>query len=525
MKQIWPWLCALASGVLLALCYAPASLGGLAWLALTPLIAALWFSASWTRHEAGRFFLLGFVAGAGYFIGSLHWLVTVTAAGWIALGLYLAVYPGVWAVFVGFLKPRQSPFEARPVWMKSGNNLIVSALAAAAWVGLEWLRGTLFTGFGWNALGIALHDNIALIQICDLTGVGGPSFLLVMVNMMIVLTVKRLCMEIGRHRLRPHYDFSLTVALVAVAFSYGVRELFRKPVPSDPLTIAAVQGNVPILEKRDPDRENQILDQHTRLTEQAMAMKPDLIIWPEAATPRPLFSDQRNWDVVRSLAERHAGDFLLGTVTLSAAGDFNSAVLLTEKGATAQTYHKIHLVPFGEYLPLREWIAYPEWITVQVPDDFDFGRETVLLEMAHRPVKIAPLVCFEDTLGDLARRFVQRGAQVFVTVTNDGWFLQSAGSRQHLHHALFRCVETRIPMVRAANTGVSCVIDAHGRIRQQLQNEDGNTFIEGILFAEVQVPRDPQKTFYTLNGEVFSLLCLAGAVLGGGGYLFRRRTA
>lgn len=518
MKTIWPWLCALASGAMLALCFAPASLGGLAWVALTPLICALWFSQPWEKREWARHLLLGYVAGFGYFLGSLHWLVTVTVPGWIALCLYLAAYPAIWALFAGALKPRQSPFEAKPVWMKSWHNLAISALASAAWVGTEWLRGVAFTGFGWNSLGVALHENIALIQVADITGVGGISFLLVMTNMMIVITIRRLQTELGRHKLRPHYDFSLTVALVALAFSYGVRELFQKPVPSEPLRIAAVQGNVPITVKRDPDHEEAIRDLHTRLTEFAMAATPDLIIWPEAATPQPLFTNQRDWDVVRGLAEKHDGDFLLGTVNIDNFGDFNSAVLLTQHGKTAQTYNKIHLVPYGEYLPLREWIKYPEWITSQIPDDFDFGRSAAVLEMARKPVKIAPLICFEDTLGDLARRFVEKGAQLFVTMTNDGWFLKSAGAQQHASHAIFRCVENKIPMVRAANTGVTCVIDPFGRIRQRC-----DSFVEGVLIAQVDVPKAPKNTFYTLNGDLFSIVCLGIAGLWGGILIFRSR--
>jgi apolipoprotein N-acyltransferase len=523
MKQILPWIGALISGGLLALCYAPVNWGGLVWIALTPLISALWFSEPWSRRETLRRFLLGYVTGAAYFIGCFHWLVTVTVAGWIALCLFLAIYPALWAVLVAALKPRQSPFEARPVWMKSWNNLLIAAAAAAGWVGLEWLREVVFTGFGWNNLGIALHENIALIQICDLTGVGGLSFLIVMVNLILVLTAKRLRVEIGHHKLRPHYDFSLTVALVAIVFGYGVRELFKKPVPSAPISIAAIQGNVPIHEKRDPAQEEEILEEHIRLTEDAMAMQPDLIIWPEAATPQPLFSDQRSWDVVRSLAEKHSGDFLLGTVNLDTTGDFNSAVLLTENGRTAQTYNKIHLVPFGEFLPFRSLVPYPAWVTSQVPGDFDSGREPTLLEMAHRPVKIAALICFEDTLGDLARRFVRQGAQLFVVLTNDGWFLKSAGARQHVQHSIFRCAETKIPMVRAANTGLTCIIDSHGRILHSLEDAEGGMFFEGILFSEVDVPQDPKMTFYTRYGDAFSLTCLGAGILTGGFLILRRR--
>ncbi|HRJ72635.1 MAG TPA: nitrilase-related carbon-nitrogen hydrolase, partial [Terrimicrobiaceae bacterium] len=159
-----------------------------------------------------------------------------------------------------------------------------------------------------------------------------------------------------------------------------------------------------------------------------------------------------------------------------------------------------------------------------VPDDFDFGPGPKVLQLASKPVKVGPLICFEDTLGDLARKFVRQGAQIFVTVTNDGWFLKSAGSQQHIIHALFRCAETKIPMVRAANTGVSCVIDRFGRIRDRLRDESGDTFIEGFFTASVEVPRNPGLTFYVRNGEVFALACLGTALAAAAVTFFRRKS-
>ncbi|HEY5744157.1 MAG TPA: apolipoprotein N-acyltransferase [Terrimicrobiaceae bacterium] len=525
MKFYWPWLCAISSGALLALCFPPANLGGLCWFALTPLIVALWFSEPWKKRDALRLLTLGYLTGIVYMLGCLHWLVTVTVAGWISLCLFLGSYIALWSLFVGTVaRPRQAAAETRPIWLKSSNNLRIAALAAAAWTALEWLRGVVFTGFGWNGLGIALHQNIALIQLCDITGVGGLSFLIVMVNLMIVITVKRLKTEIGREKLRPHYDFNLTVALVALVFGYGARQLFRPAPPGEPLSIAAVQGNVPVMEKRDPNQEERILDLHARLTQTALAIKPDLLIWPEAATPRPLFSDQRNWDVVRELAEKHAGDFLLGTVHSDDLGEYNSAILLTEGARNAQVYNKIHLVPFGEYVPLRNSFPLFAWIVGElVPDDFDFGKDPVILKMSKKPIRVAPLICFEDTLGDLTRQFALRGAQVLITMTNDGWFLKSAGSEQHAIHATFRCAETKLPMVRAANTGVSCVIDRFGRIVNRLQDDKGSTFIEGVLFAHLEVPKDPRQTFYTRYGEVFSLGCLLVSALACGLQLLRSK--
>ncbi len=520
----WPWFAAALSGILLALCFPPYDLGGLSWLALTPLIAALWFSKEREKHEDFRCFLLGYVTGVIYFLGCFAWVHTVTILGWIALCLYVAVYPAIFAAFVGrALKPRQSPFEATPIWQKSINNLLVSALVATTWVSLEWVRSVLFSGFGWDTLGIALHDNVALIQVCDITGVGGLSFMLVMVNAMIVLTAKRLQSEFGRHKLRPHYDFSFTVAIVGVVFAYGAGQVYQKKPEAEYLNIAAIQGNIPVNEKRDLENDKRILDLHIRRSEQAFAMSPDLLIWPEATTPRPI-NDEETGNAVKALAERAPGDFLLGTVSFDDDGGYNSALLLTEGGTKHKFYHKVHLVPYGEYVPMRHSFPPLAWaIGDLVPDDFTFGQGPVVLQMSKKDIKLAPLICFEDTLGDLARGFVLKGAQVFVTVTNDGWFLKTAESRQHLNNAIFRCAETKLPMIRAANTGISCVVDRLGRVIAVLADEKGDTFIEGTLFArQVEVPKNPALTFYVRYGEVFTYACIGITALAGVVAFFRR---
>ncbi len=510
---------------MLALAFDPVGWTALAWCGMVPLICALWFSEPWTKNESLRLFLLGWVAGMVYFAGSLHWISVVTVAGWLALCAVLAVYTGLWAVFTGgVIRPVESPYEMKPVWLRSGGNLRVAALSAAAWTGLEWVRGSLFTGFGWNGLGVALHENIALIQICDIVGVTGLSFLPVMVNAIIVLTVKRIIIEVGRHKLTPHYDFSLTIALVAMAFAYGVRQMWGALPAMETLSVAAIQTAIPISERRDEEREKELFQIHEMLTETAIAGNPDLLVWPEAALPRPIFLDQMSWDFVRGLAEKFDGDFLLGTLHYNEKGEFNSALLLTDKAKKADFYHKSHLVPFGEYVPLRESFPLFAWIVGDlVPDDFDFGPGPRVLEMKRKPVKLGPLICFEDTLGDLVRRFVQQGAQLFVTVTNDGWFLRTAGSRQHLNQAVFRCAETKVPMVRAANTGVTCVIDRFGRVVNTLQGAEGDTFSRGFLLDhQVAVPRIAPQTFYTRNGNVFPIGCLIAALAVTGAAVRRR---
>jgi len=507
----------------MALCYAPAGWGSLCWVALVPLVCAVWMPGPSARRDWLRMSGLGYAFGATYFGGSLFWLTTLTVPGWVALSLYLSVYPAVWAVFLGTVaKPRGE--AGRPAWLGSADNLRACVLGAAAWVALEWLRGVLFPQFPWNSAGIALGKNIPLIQIADITGVGGISFLVLIVNLMLVATVKRVLLEIKIGARRPHYDFALTVALVTLAWGYGIREMFAPAPAATDFTFASVQANIPQNVRNDMGQEADVLASYARHTEAALAMRPDLLLWPESATPRPLFNDRETWEAVRSLAEKHEGDFLLGTVHLSEQGDYNSVALLSEHGKSAQMYHKIHLVPFGEYIPLRHAFPLFAWIIGDlVPGDFDAGPYPVVFEMAAKPVKIGPLICFEDVLGDLARQFALRGVQVFAVVTNDGWFLDSAGSRQHLAHAVFRCAENKIPMIRSANTGVTCMVDRFGMVRETLQTEGGDTFVEGVLFGKVSAPQSVKPTFYARNGEVFSIACLVGSALAGAIFFLRSR--
>jgi apolipoprotein N-acyltransferase len=149
----------------------------------------------------------------------------------------------------------------------------------------------------------------------------------------------------------------------------------------------------------------------------------------------------------------------------------------------------------------------------QVPGDFGFGKEHTVFRLANDKALIAPLICFEDTIGDLTRQFVLGGANLLANVTNDGWFLRSAGSRQHLANAVFRCPETGLPMVRAANTGVTCFINKFGRITQSLVDEHGSQFIDGTLTGEVSIPTERVRTFYVRHGELFALSCVGVSAL------------
>jgi apolipoprotein N-acyltransferase len=353
--------------------------------------------------------------------------------------------------------------------------------------------------------------------------VAGLSFVIAFANIIAVTTPLRLFREAQTHRVRPHFDFTLTLAGIVGLLAFGFYSAQNRP-PTKALRVAAVQANIPQHEKFDAQFSAQIFQRFGRLSEVALhsAAPPDLLVWPETSLPDPVRDlNTESSEFVTRFAASSKTDLLLGTLDAENGRVYNAAVLLSDATQEMQIYRKVHLVPFGEYIPLRH--SFPLFAAVAgkwVPGDFDAGGDYTVFQLTNSDVRVAPLICFEDTIGDLVRQFVLRGAGLLVDVTNDAWFLQSAGSRQHLANAIFRCVETRRPMVRAANTGVTCFVNEFGRITQILQDETGSTFTEGVLTGEVKVPTGGELTFYACHGELFAKSCagitlvaIAGSIL------------
>jgi apolipoprotein N-acyltransferase len=578
----WPWLAAAASGGLLPLCFAPWNQAWLGWFALTPLIAAVWFGG-WQNAPAPRpveacaqaapsvggklrtilrrlptafgrlprwtrAFALGYVAGLIYFWCVFYWLTQVTGPGWFLLGPYMGLYVALWAWFIGTVGnaepvPRAAAEVPAPLpsfalrrggespamasrYLRSRWNLWFAFLGASAWTAMEWVRGWMFSGFGWNGLGASLHANLPFVQLAEWTGVGGLTFLLVFANLIAVSTVRRFLLEVRNHKIRPHFDFTLTLAMILLVFTNGVRLLRSSAaaVETNPdaflsLRVAAVQANIPQSVKWNAAFEKQIFETYERLTDAALIGKPQLLLWPEAATPKGVFADEANYRFMNEIAKRVDGSFLLGTLDYDfgedgrALRDYNAALLLPKDG-DAQIYRKVHLVPFGEYVPFRQSFPPLAWIVGdQVPADFAHGPGPMIFQTVEPAVRIAPLICFEDSLGRLVRQPVLMGAQLLVNITNDAWFGFTAASEQHLDEAVFRAVENRRPLVRCANTGVTAFVDRDGRVTHSLRSERGDPFVKGVLAGTVRVPVDPPLTFYTRHGEIFSIACAAAAAM------------
>jgi apolipoprotein N-acyltransferase len=551
LLQFWPWLAAILSGILCVACFPPFNQNWLCWIALTPLIAAVWFSGKNSKRRWLRNLLLGYVAGIVFFTGTFSWLGslgTLFDNFWLhGLSLLLSIYLGLnfafWSWFCGLLRPavpatasatgaiarpvtnkwsvmlerarRTAPASQSP-WLRSTSNLRLAFLLACAWVAHEWLRGWLFSGFGWNGLGVALHVNWPLIQITEFTGVAGLSFMVVFANVIALTTVRRLILEARTRAMRPHYDLTLTMAVIVGVLAFGVH-IAQNPSPTKPLRVAAVQAGIPQRQKFDPQFAKEIFDQFTRLSEIALRSKPppDLLIWPESSMPEPVRDENtESYQFVMDFSGSTKADLLLGTIDMEDGHDYNAALLVSNAGQQTQTYRKIHLVPFGEYIPLRH--SFPLFAAVAskwVPGDFDDGKNYTVFRLISGEIQLAPLICFEDTIGELTRQFVLKGANLLADITNDGWFLRSAGSQQHLANAVFRCVETRRPMIRAANTGVTCFVNEFGRVTQLFQDETGSTFTEGVLTGEIGVPTERELTFYTRHGELFAKVCTCVALV------------
>ncbi|MEP6685482.1 MAG: apolipoprotein N-acyltransferase [Verrucomicrobiota bacterium] len=531
--RLWPWLAAIASGFFCAACFAPFSQTWLCWIALTPLLTAIWFSGGNSKRRWLRDLLLGYVAGLAFFWTVFFWLRTVTVPGWVLVGFYMAIYFAAWSWLCGRLRPfallpapviapeREAtlqPNESLPnpsPWLRSTKNLSLAFLVASAWVTQEMLRSLVLTGWGWNSLGSALHGQIAMIQITEFTGVAGLSFVVVFTNVIVLATVRRFILEIHARPIRPHYDLTLTMVALVGVMAYGLHAL-QIHRPANKLRVAAIQANIPREHKFNREFAETIFNQFTRLSEIAVRPEspPDLLVWPESSMPGPVLQDAASNQFVMEFSAAVKTDLLLGTIQLEEERAYNAALLVSDGGQRVQIYRKVHLVPFGEYVPGRHIMPLlAKIVGDQVPDDFAFGTEHTVFHLTDEKARVAPLICFEDTIGELTRQFVLGGANLLANVTNDGWFLRSAGSQQHLDNAVFRCVETRRPMVRAANTGVTCFVSEFGRITQRLVDDTGSHFTEGVLISELAIPTGPERTFYVQHGELFADGCVGVTVI------------
>ncbi len=488
------------SGLLLTLAFPRADLPGFAWFALVPLFSVM----------RRRPFASGFTAGFCFFAGTLYWLnIVMTTYGGLQplfsflAYLFLVVYLACYFAIATWLACRlKAVFDFPPV-------LTLPCL----WVALEYLRGILLTGFPWVLLGYSQHNFPLAIQSADVTGVYGVSFLLICVNAALAGVIA------APKKRRSWIGVAVVTMIAASHFGYGA---WREAQPLDQrereLRVGLIQGNIDQARKWLPEQRQAGMDAFRELSRSAATEPLDLIIWPEAATP---FFYQDPSDLsrqVREVAQDAKSALLFGSPSYRRLGAdryeyFNSAFLLSAEGRELGRSDKIHLVPFGEYVPLEKILTFIDKLVVGV-GDFSPGQVRTL-PLADE--KLGVLICYEAIFPRLARDYVRRGSDLLVNLTNDAWFGRSAAPYQHLAMARFRAVENRVWLARAANTGVSAFISPRGRLA-------GETPIFATVYLTGEVGLGAQQTFYTRFGDVFACLCVLVGVVSGVALLLKKNT-
>jgi len=477
------------SGLLLAASFPPVNLHLLAWIALVPLLVAL------DGQPAGRAFLLGGLSGVVCSGATVSWLAgSVHAYGGLPLlqsalinlilCAYLALYPALFGAALA------QAMQHRP-------SMAVLA-APLLWTSLELARTYLFTGFPWLLLGYSQFAALPVIQIADITGVYGVSFLIVFVNAAITEAL-------GEKRPVPLVSAALVLVLV---LGYGWMRL-QSPDPSGGIVVSVIQGNIDQNRKWDPAYQRETFTTYLRLTRDALKSRPGLVLWPETSLPfyfrgsEP--ASQRMTAELTAFVKTNRVPLLVGSPTRDRARPdvfFNSAILLNEDGAVAASYRKLHLVPFGEYAPVKK-IPFIGDSLVQAGGEFEPGGDYTLMSVSgsREETAFSTVICYEIIFPDLVRRFVKNGARIITTMTNDAWFGRTAAPYQHFSMAVFRAVENRVPVARAANTGISGFIDSKGRVLSS-----STLFTEGHFTRTLAPGRT--RTVYTAFGDLFSYLCV-----------------
>lgn len=486
------------SAILLILSFPNFNFEFLAWIAFVPLFFAI------ENKKPLQAFLAAYLAGVIFFFGTVYWLIHVTLPGMIVVVLYLALYFGIFGLACNY-------------FLRGVKNYLLLAVIPASWVTLELIRSHFMTGFGWNLLGYSQSFTLPIIQIADITGAYGVSFLIVLVNIAIFLTIKEV-------RKKNYYLTPLAIAalIVFICLYYGVSRS-RNVFTGEKLKVAVVQGNIPQVKKWDPSFRDDILKKYERLTREAAGERPELIIWPETSVPGFLESEPDLLERVTGLAREIRIPILAGTPREDADRKdayYNSVDLVSEDGKITDRYDKVHLVPFGEYVPLKFLFSFVENFAPSPIGDFSFGKDYKVFGFfirrsakdESRTVRIAKkakfscLICFEDIFPDLARQFINRGAGFLVNVTNDAWFGRTNAAYQHAQSSVFRAVENRVNVVRAANTGVSCFIDQRGAIADKVESGGRATFVDGYKIHEITLAKT--RTPYSLYGDVFAYICV-----------------
>jgi len=475
---------AMVSGALFVLSFPKFGHPAFGWIALTPLLVALQGAA------LRRAFLLGLITGVIYFTGTLYWITRVMAVygglqTWVAVLIngaliaYLALFPALFALFM------------RRIMMAYGR---VALLAApVVWVATELGRADI-TSFPWVLLGYSQVTVLPIAQLASLFGVYGLSMLVAAVSAALAFTAAG--PRQGRVRYLPVAGALIIVLAIA---GWGSRRVAASEWTraGEPIRVGMIQGNVDQAQKWDVKRASAIFQDYVNMTRQAIGEGAQLVLWPESSTPFLFEEDLPAAAVVRTLAQQARVPIVFGSDQIERGRPdrfFNSAFLIRADGTTGGVYRKMHLVPFGEYVPFQRLLFFAAPLTEQA-GTFSPGLDPALLPVDGHRISVA--ICYEVVYPALVRQFVAGGSELLTTITNDAWFGQTSAPVQHFQQAAMRAIENGRYLVRSANTGISGIVDPYGRVLAQTP-----IFESAVLLGDARFLRT--STFFSRHGDVLA---------------------
>ncbi|MXZ01025.1 apolipoprotein N-acyltransferase [Candidatus Poribacteria bacterium] len=555
MNRYQHYLLAILSAFLLFLSFPTLNLFPLAWIALVPFFIALtrtthWKSAFWVGYLTGFLFFAGLLPAIALLYPYAN--IFATMVGYLLLVGYTGIY---FAVFAALMK-----------FVRVNSGIFFPIACACIWTALEWARSWMLTGFPWGSVGYSQWNNLLGIQIASVIGVHGISFVIVLFNAGIATLICNL--HAWRQESRA---VVLPLILIIFCLGYGALQLrHAEPInreadtDTETLSVALIPGNIPQLEKWNRNQFPRILQHYINLTYKANQDNPDIIVWPETVIRSEALTGR--WPTYygrfAQMLRDTATPILLGTANRGKTDDaigkfsknndktgepiYNRVLSISPNGKIHADYAKMHLVPFGEYVPLEDLLPdfIPDFIMFE---PFAHGKSVNLLPVfivknrvgtkdrvhanvtedtelfkppktpltagvmnppnpSYEQIDVGASICFESVFPDEFRRSVQKGAAVMGIFTNDAWFDGTAFPELHLSMAPFRAVENRIAVFRCANGGFTCIVDKFGRITTPLVTPDTT---QETLVASVPLrsPTEQRQTLYTRYGDWFPMLC------------------
>ncbi len=506
---------AIFSATLLILAFPPQQYADLAWICLIPILIYCIY------QSPKNSFFTAWLCGLIFFGTNLFWVNNLlnfefiafwVVLGWVLLTIYCSLYFGVFGwLLSSFCKFIDTKVQPTNILKTAFHNISITIAAGVFWVGLEYIRGNIFTGFPWSLLGTSQYENLPIIQIADLFGVYGISFLIVIMNAGIMFVLLRFVYIYTREK-RPKIQIELIFSLIFLLFSwqYGTKTIkqFRTSSSLQKIVISTIQPNIPQIIKWNPLEVNAILETLRNQTDLAAQSSPSLILWPETVLPSPINYDLYMENFVKSVVKTNGIPICLGSLEVKSETfnektqryDYeisNSAFMVNTNGIQ-DVYRKNHLVIFGEYIPFENHIKALKNIS---PLGFScVPGKTVKNFKLDDNIEFSILICFEDIFSYLTSKIAKNDADFIVNLTNDGWFDGTSLPLQHFSQSIFRAVETRKPLVRSTNSGITAFVQSDGSF-VVLEDEKGEFKFAGFLTYYLNISENKEHTTYVKYGD------------------------